>query len=248
MKTILQRWVVILASLLVGACLGGREEFWFERDGSGRLLAEYRLPAFAISSMGGEQKLRKTIADFFAKEPGVILEGFSIEKNRAEARLHLSAKFDSVLQLATLLDKSGKEEGASEPSLPDPMVKLLGEVKVRRAGMNVDFQRIIDPREVFAGGLVTPSAQQMQGYGLEYVMHLPTAVKQSNAHQVLDGGHTLVWSYELAEAMQRPVQTNFVAPIPLPPWCWLVLAAMGILLIWLIRRRLMRRASSDAGR
>jgi hypothetical protein len=248
MKSLLQRWVVLLASLLVGACLGGREEFWFERDGSGRLQAEYRLPAFAISSLGGEQKLRKTIADYFAKEPGVELEEFTVEKNRAEVRLRLSASFDSVLELAKLFDQSDQEAEAVGPSLPDPMVKLLGDVKVQRSGMNVDFQRIIDPREVFAGGLVTPSAQQMQGYELEYVMHLPTVVKQSNAHQVLDGGHTLVWSYELAEAMQRPVQTNFVAPIPLPPWCWLVLAAMGILLIWLIRGRLMRGASSGAGR
>lgn len=242
MNSILLRLGLLLASLLLGACLSGREEFWFEHNGSGRLEAEYRLPAFAITSLGGEEKLRKTIADYFAKEPGVVLESFSIEKNRAEARLRLSAKFDSVLQLAKLLDQAEKKGGTSEPSLPDPMVKLLGEVNVQRSGMDVDFQRIIDPREVFAGGLVTPSAQQMQGYQLEYIMHLPTVAKKSNAHQVLDGGHTLVWSYELAEAMKHPIQTNFVTPIPIPGWCWLVLAVPALVLVCLIRRRFKRRA------
>lgn len=240
MKSIVLRLVVLLVSLLLGACLSGREEFWFESNGSGRLQAEYRLPAFAITSLGGEEKLRKTIADYFAKEPGVVLEEFSIEKIRSEARLRLSVTFDSVLQLAQLLDQAEKKDGPSEPSLPEPMVKLLGEVKVQRSGMNVDFQRIIDPRQVFAGGLVSPSAQQMKGYQLEYIMHLPTVAKQSNAHQVLDGGRTLVWSYELAEAMKHPVQTNFVTPIPIPGWCWLVLAALALLLVWLIRHRFRR--------
>lgn len=242
MKPILQRLVLLLASLLLGACLSGREEFWFEKNGSGRLEAEYRLPAFAVTSLGGEEKLRNTIADYFAKEPGVVLESFSIEKNRAEARLRMSAKFDSVLQLARLLDKSATAAGDAGPALPAPMMKLLGEVKVERSGMDVDFQRIIDPREVFAGGLVTPTTQQMQGYQLEYIIHLPTVAKQSNAHHVMDGGRTLVWSYQLAEAMKQPVRTNFVTPIPIPLWCWLVAASVVLALIWWIRRWFQRRA------
>ncbi|MFM2220943.1 MAG: hypothetical protein RLZZ553_691 [Verrucomicrobiota bacterium] len=244
MKLIILRLVLLLTSLLLGSCLSGREEFWFERDGSGSLQAEYRLPNFAISSLGGDEKLRKTVADYFAKEPGVVLETFSIEKNGSESRLRLSAKFDSVLQLAKLLDHSVHQDESSGPSLPEPMVKLLGDVNVQRSGMNVDFKRRIDPREVFAGGLVTPTAKQMQGYQLEYIMHLPTRVSQSNAHQVLDDGHTLVWNYELADSMKHPVQTNFVAPIPIPPWVWLMVGILTTAIAWLVRRWFTRRTLS----
>lgn len=239
MKSFVIRISLIVVSLLLGACLGGREEFWFERDGSGRLQAEYRLPMFAIASLGGEEKLRKTIAEFFSREPGIVLETFAVEKKGSEARLRLHAKFDSVLHLSRLLDQPGSEESGS--SLPDPMVKLLGDVKVARAGLDVDFQRKIDPREVFAGGLVTPTASQMQGYQLEYIMHLPTSAKHSNAHQVSDGGRTLTWRYELADAMKSPVQTNFVTPVPIPPWCWFLFVFVAALSIWTVSRWLSRR-------
>lgn len=244
MKLIILRFILLLTSLLLGSCLSGREEFWFERDGSGRLQAEYRLPTFAISSLGGGEKLRKTVADYFAMEPGVVLETFSIEKNGSESRLRLSAKFDSVLQLAELLDHSAHQNDSSGPSLPDPMVKLLGDVNVHRSGTNVDFKRRIDPREVFAGGLVTPTAKQMQGYQLEYIMHLPTRVSQSNAHQILDDGHTLVWSYELADSMNHPIQTNFAAPIPIPSWVWLMLGILTAVTAWLVRGWFTRRTPS----
>jgi hypothetical protein len=239
MKPIALRICLFVVSLLLGACLGGREEFWFERDGSGRLQAEYRMPVFAIASMGGEEKLRKTIVDFFATEPGVVMETFVMEKTGAEARLRLHATFDSVLQLSRLMEKSASQESGAP--LPEPMVKLLGEIQVARSGLDLDFQRKIDPREVFAGGLVTPTTSQMRGYQLEYIMHLPMAAKQSNAHQVSDSGHTLLWRYELAEAMKSPVQTNFLTPIPIPLWSWLLFSLLLIGLIWLLGRWLMAR-------
>lgn len=222
--------------LLLGSCLSGKEEFWFVRDGSGRLEAQYQLPMFAITSLGGEEKLREIVTDYFAKEPGVELDQFSIERRGAQAVLSLSARFDSVLQLAKLLEKPA--EGSGEAALPEPMVKLLGEIEVKRAGLTVDFQRRIDPRQVFADGLISPSQSQMKGYQLQYIMHLPTVAEQSNAHETRDGGRTLVWSYELADAMKQPVETNFIAPIPIPPWAWPAMA--GVVIVpawWLLRRR-----------
>lgn len=224
MKSFVLRLCALMALLLLNACLSGREEFWFERDGSGRLQAEYRLPSFALASLGGEQGLRKTITDYFAKENGVVMESLGIEKKGAEVELSLKARFDSVLELAKLLEKP--EPGAEGPTLPEPMVKLLGEIQVERAGLGVDFKRTIDPKQVFAGGLVTPTQKQMAGYQLEYIMHLPTAVTHTNAHATSDGGHTVQWRYELAEAMKQPVRMDFVAPIPIPWWSWLVLVAL----------------------
>jgi hypothetical protein len=234
MKSILLRLWAVLALLLLNACLNGQEEFWFEKNGSGRLQAEYQLPGFAIASLGGEEALRKTITDYFAKEPGVTMENLNIEKRGAQAVLTLAARFDSVTQLAKMLEKPAA--GSDGPALPEPMVKLLGEVNVKRSGLDVDFQRRIDPRQVFAGGLVTPTQSQMAGYQLEYIMHLPTAVKTSNAHEVRDGGRTVVWRYELAEAMKKPVETNFTAPIPIPWWAWCLLLGVLVLVLFAIRK------------
>jgi hypothetical protein len=236
MKSHLLRFCASIVLLLLASCLSGKEEFWFERDGSGRLEAQYQLPMFAITSLGGEEKLREIVASYFAKEPGVSLQSFVVERRGAQAVLSLSAGFDSVLQLAKLLEKP--PAGYGEPELPEPMVKLLGEIQVKRAGLSVDFQRRIDPRQVFADGLFSPSQSQMKGYQLQYTMHLPTAVAQSNAHETRDDGRTLVWRYELADAMKQPVETNFIAPIPIPLWTWPAMA--GVVLVpawWVLRKR-----------
>jgi hypothetical protein len=228
--------VAALGLLLLSSCLGGREEIWIEKDGSGRMETTYEVPGFAIASLGGETKLRGIIEAFFAKEPGVHLDEFVVEKKESQAVLSMKARFDSVLDLKKLMDQS-KEEGGKD-ALPKPIMKLFGDIKVQREGMSVDFQRSIDPREVFAGGLVSPSQEQMKGYKLEYIMHLPTKASRSNAHEVRNDGHTLVWSYALADAMKQPAETNFVAPIPVP-W-WVAGLAMVLVLspvVWWWRRR-----------
>jgi hypothetical protein len=243
MKSHLLRFCASIVLLLLASCLSGKEEFWFERDGSGRLEAQYQLPMFAITSLGGEEKLREIVKSYFAKEPGVELKNFSIERQGAQAVLSISAGFDSVLQLAKLLEKPA--EGSGEAALPEPMVKLLGEIEVKRAGWNVDFQRRIDPRQVFADGLISPSQSQMKGYQLQYIMHLPTVAEQSNAHETRDDGRTLVWRYELADAMKQPVETNFIAPIPIPPWAWPAMAGVVIVPAWWLWRRRKRVRQSQ---
>ncbi len=245
MKSIFLRMVAAAMFLFLGACLGGREEFWFESNGSGRLEAEYEIPAFAIASLGGEVKLRKLIGDFFAQEPGVYLDDFAVESKGGQAVLKLRARFDSVLQLSKLIEHSKEKTGAE--SLPKPMLKLFGDVKVKRAGLSVDFHRRIDPSQVFAGGLLSPSQDQMKGYKLEYIMHLPTKATQSNAHQVQDDGHTLIWSYALADAMKQPAETNFVTPIPIPLWAWFT-PTIALLPIWWLwkRKRKAQRLSHNA--
>lgn len=233
---IMKRFFIALllacVTLLLNSCLNGEEEFWFERDGSGRLEAEYQLPAFALATMGGEDELRATIEGFFAKEPGVTLDSFALEKRGAQVVMTIRARFTSVMELSSLLKNSG---AGGEDALPGPMVELLGKIKVARQGMSVDFQRRIDPKGIFGGGLLAPGEKQLAGYHLQYTMHLPTKAETSNAHEVRDDGQTLVWRYALADAMKAPVETNFVTPIPIPWWAYLVVAVVVIFSAWLLR-------------
>ncbi len=227
-----------LCILLVSSCLDGREEFWFERNGSGRMEAEYHLPVFAVASMGGEEKLQKTIEDFFAKEEGVTLDHFSLVFKDAVVVMTIKARFDSVVDLTKLFEKSTTP---GEPAMPDPMMKLLGEVEVKRDGMSVTLHRKIDARQVFGGGLLAPSRDQLKGHSLQYIVHLPTKATSTNAQEIQDGGRTLRWNYSLIQAMESPVETNFTTPIPIPWWAWLAavvlltMAALG--LKWLLKKR-----------
>jgi hypothetical protein len=228
----------LLCILLVSSCLDGREEFWFERNGSGRIEAEYHLPVFAVATMGGEAKLQKTIEDFFAKEEGMTMDHFSLVYKDSAAVMTIKARFDSVVDLTKLFEKSTKP---GDPKMPDPMMKLLGEVEVKRDGMSVALNRKIDARQVFGGGLLAPSRDQLKGHSLQYIIHLPTKATSSNAQETQDDGKTLRWNYSLMQAMESPVETNFTTPIPIPWWAWLavlvllIMAALG--LKWLLKKR-----------
>ena len=246
MKSFVLRLLAVVLALLLNACLSVKEEFWFENDGSGRIEATYEMPALAIASLGGEAKLKSLIDGVLTKESGVALEKFVLEKRGSQAALTIHIHFDSVLQLSKLLDQPS--EKSNKESLPDPMKKLLGDIKVKRVGMAVDYQRSIDPSQLFAGGLFSPSREQMKDYQLQYIMHLPTKATQSNAHQILDDGYTLAWRYDLADAIKDPVTTNFTTPIPIPWWLWLVLAFVFAILVWrglVIRRKLLRRRNDQ---
>lgn len=246
MKSLVLRLFIVAMVLLLSACLSVKEEFWFENDGSGRIEATYEMPAIAIASLGGEEKLKSLIEGILTKESGVTLDQFSLEKRGAQAALTIHVHFDSVLQLSKLLDPPS--DGSKKESMPEPMKKLLGDIKVKRVGMAVDYQRSIDPSQLFAGGLFSPSREQMKDYQLEYIMHLPTKATQTNAHQILDDGYTLAWRYDLADAIKDPVTTNFTTPLPIPWWLWLVLAIVIAFLVWrglVIRRKLLRRRADQ---
>lgn len=247
MRSMLMRILAGLLALFLSSCLDVREEYWFERNGSGRIEAAYELPTIALASLGGEAKLKQLFDDLLAEHPGVTLDAFSVEKKGAQSILLMHVHFDSVLELSKLLDKD-KVKNPDKASLPEPIEKLLGDIKVKRTGIAVDFQRRIEPGSLFAGGLLSPSREQLKDYQLEYIMHLPTKAAQSNAHEILDDGYTLAWRYELADAIKKPIETNFIAPVPIPWWAWLVLAIVILFLVWrsvLIGRRILRRRVSQ---
>lgn len=232
------RFLLALAVLLISSCLDGQEEFWFERDGSGRLEVEYQLPVFAVAAMGGEAKLENVVRDFFSKQKGIVLDDFVHEKSEAQSVIRIKAHFDSVIELVKLFDTSA---GESSGSLPDPMRKLLGNIVIVRDGMSVDFKRSIDPSGIIGSGLLAPSREQMEGHHLHYTMHLPSKATSSNAHEVLDDGRTLVWRYPLAEALEHPVETNFIAPIPIPAWLCILLGCTLSVILWLIAKGVRKR-------
>ena len=232
------RFLLALAVLLISSCLDGQEEFWFERDGSGRMEVEYQLPVFAVAAMGGEAKLENVVREFFSKQKGIVLDDFVHEKSEAQSVIRIKAHFESVVELVKLFDTSA---GESSGSLPDPMRKLLGNIVIVRDGMSVNFKRSIDPKGIIGSGLLAPSREQMEGHHLHYTMHLPSKATSSNAHEVLDGGRTLVWRYPLAEALDHPVETNFIAPIPIPAWLCILIGCTLSVILWLIARFIGRR-------
>jgi hypothetical protein len=245
MKRLLSLIALAVLSLLLNSCLDGKEEYWFEANGSGRIQSEYRLPGFAIASMGGEAELRSKIEAFFQKEPSITLVKLETKVDGAQTILQVEAQFDSIQDFANLLES--KPATTNEPpadDLPEPLRNLLGNFNIKRQGLAIDFDRTVTPSKLFGQGLLAPSAKQLEGHQLQYIMHLPSVPEEHNAHLVSNDGKTLSWNFALKDAMKQPIRTHFLTPIPIPWWIWPALITILFACFWLIRRLFAMRKKS----
>jgi len=239
MKHLLSLIALAAVCMTLNSCLDGKEEYWFDANGSGRIESEYRLPGFAIASMGGEAELRSKIEAFFEKEASITLVKLDIISQGAQTILQVEAQFDSIKDFANLFERKPPLEGeAKAGDLPEPLRNLLGDFDIKRQGLAIHFDRSITPSKLFGQGLLAPTANQLKGHNLQYIMHLPTLPTVHNAHQVSNEGKTLVWNFALQDAMKQPIKTNFRTPIPLPWWIWPTLAVIIFASGWLLRRLL----------
>jgi hypothetical protein len=74
----------------------------------------------------------------------------------------------------------------------------------------------------------------------KYTIHLPSRVRENNAHLVSDDGKTVSWNFKLQDYFENPMAMSFRADLPIPWWAWLLLALLilGMSgLIWRLKRR-----------
>ncbi len=223
--SVILRLLAWLASLLLVSCIDGSEEYWINADGSGRAEITYVLPAAAARFQGGAAGVEKMLADFLATTPAITTSSHRVTENNGNLTLHITATFDSVLELRNL------SNGRSIKDLPSSASGLTGDIDVDLIGRQVHASRVISINKALPGASILP-ASRFAGHQLSYIVHLPVAATVTNATRVEDDGRTLIWDLPLAEAVRAPVTLRFQAPVPLP-MAWLVgaIAVMVVLVL-----------------
>jgi hypothetical protein len=206
------------AAGLLTSCIDGREEVWLEANGSGRAEITYSLPAAAARLHGGDAGIRKLIARFLEDTPEIHSSSSEVLTENGRTRVKVSASFASALDLKEVA------EGRSIDRLPTAASYFAGQVKTEIRGRSVEFARTITPSKALPGSAFMP-ASQFEGRRLEYIMHLPVAVTESNATRVENSGRTLVWDVPLNQALKSPIVTRFKLDIPVP---WTLVTAIAL--------------------
>jgi hypothetical protein len=232
----------VLASglvLILNSCLDCREEFWFERNGSGRADIRYGFPATVAALQGGDAGIRKIICGFLNNNPAITSSNYQVNTTDGRTQVQLQLGFDSALDLRDLAASSSMQ------SLPTAATDLAGKIQTDLQGRTLDFRREISAGKALPGAAFLPSSQ-CNGLRMVYIMHLPEAAEESNATQVLDGGRTLVWDLPLRQALKAPVVTQFKMKLPIP---WKIVGAtmsgllLACVLTIMLRRNSRRRRS-----
>ena len=240
---LLVRTLALLLCALVVSCIDGHEEYWLERDGSGRAELVYDVPAAMASAMGGVEGVRETLDRFVRETPTLYDATREVSRSGDRLKVVLKARFHSVEDLIKAVSGDSALGSADGTSPLDP---LIGDFDVKQEGLKVFFRRTVRPGRALPGASLL-MADRLKGRKLEYVLHLPVPAKRSNASRLEDGGRMLVWECPLDSGKLRPLPLEFEAEMPLP-LAWIAGgaggAALAVAVVALGVRRLRRNGAA----
>jgi hypothetical protein len=216
--------ILLMAVILIPSCIDGQEEYWIEKNGSGRAEIRYTLPNSVANMQGGNERLHKIVSDFLKNTPAISQSSCEIITEESTTRVQIHARFDSALKLAEIANGPGIK------SLPTAANHLVGEIQAQRHGRTVELTRTAAPAMAIPGVFWMPSSS-LDGYKLTYIVHLPARASEANATRVDDGGCTLRWEIPLAQTINAPLVTHFKMDLPIP---WTPFFAMGLPMFLLI--------------
>lgn len=228
------RVLACFVALLLASCIDGREEYWFHRDGSGRIEIEYVVPATALTLAGGKDKLLEQLRTHLTVSDGVTLDALAVTAAGDRVRVFVGLRYASREQFTKQLESTASSE------LPQATKGFAGSVESKWRGLSVDLIRTVAPGAAVPA-LTYATDSQLRGHRLDYIAHFDDAALASNATELRDGGKTLVWSYPLKDAVRAPLVMTAKLPMQVPVWMYALLAAAPLPWIALRLRRRKRQ-------
>jgi hypothetical protein len=237
----LSRLILLTVCMVLASCIDGKEEYWLEKDGSGRAEIRYEIPAAIARGAGGEAGILKMLDEFIRDTPTLTDATRQVTRKDERMMVELKASFKSVLDLIDAVRGESALTAGSCKELVDP---LIGQFDIRQSGLSVELTRTVTPSKSLPGSFFMP-ASQFEGRRLIYILHLPVVAREFNATRTEDDGRTLIWDQPLQEALKKRITMHVNAGLTIPWWLIAVSVAVLGLLSWLgiygIRRLMGKR-------
>jgi len=227
---------LLFVSLFLNSCVEGEEEVWINSDGSGRFVAHYQVPVIALKELGDPEVFVEALRKIDEREESIEIMDLYFVKQRGDAIFHLEANFSDVTDLLELAERNANLLIEDAGADPEQIEKIAGSTAFQVDGLTPTFNR-----SVSLEGLIPKSFKGMLGRSnFKYTMHLPVKVKETNADEISNDGHTVSWTFLLRDHLEAPMEMGFTTELPIPWWLWLVLAILMFTLAWIIWRKLLR--------
>ena len=183
----------------------------------------------AIRSCGGEKGLAKLLDEVIRETPTLTNATRRVSCEGDRMVVDFRASFKSALDL---IEAVSGDTALASGNLKPVVEPLIGHFDFRRHGLTVELTRTVRPAKALPGSFLLP-ASQFDGRHLEYILHLPMVVPESNATRTADGGRTLIWDQTLQDGLKNNVVIHFKGSVPIPWWLTAAAAAVLALLGWL---------------
>lgn len=232
--------LVLLPALILTSCLEGEEEIWINADASGRLVAHYDVPARVLTELGDPEDFIRALRLVDEGEDGIEISELQFTQSGGRAVFHLEATFQDARELLSISERNEELFIEETNSDPENLDGIAGDINFDLKWLTPTFHRTVSPADIFPE-IVKKRPKMLGPATFKYTIHLPAAIKESNAHVVSDDGKTVSWAFRLSEHFDQPMEMSFTTELPIPWWAWVILALLGGLLVWLVWRFLVRR-------
>lgn len=224
---------------ILTSCVEGEEEVWINDDASGHVVVHYEIPSIALTQLGDPDEFIRAIQLIDEKEDLIEITELAFKAKSGRAIFHLEAKFTDVREILSLSERNkpffAKETGTD----PDKLDSIMGDINFRLDGLTPAFDREVSPKQIFPSA-VARRPKMLGSAAFIYTIHMPTRVKETNAHSISDDGKTVRWAFKLRDHFENPIKMSLRAELPVPWFLWLIpiLAIISIAgLIWKLRQR-----------
>ena len=242
MKYVLFSLFAMLMLLLSSCKIDGEEEITIHEDGSSRVAMRYELPGVFLSQETADE-LVAALDKSLGHHEHINLLTNRVDLVAGQRIIHLVMNVDSEADLSGLRKslKSGHPESGEGKSKSNKLLNsIVGNVEARTTGLSVELSRQVNLQPLLDEYVGKKSSSLLGDFEFRYILHLPRAAEQNNAHKVTDGGKTLKWTYLLREMKNKPITMNVTAPIPIPWWVYALVTVAGCavlaLIYWLVKK------------
>lgn len=238
----IRAFLLIPLLFLLNSCIEGEEEIWINADASGKMIAHYEFPAAAASKMGPPAAYRRELIRIDEEEDGIQINDLQFGFVKGKLVIHLEIEFENALDLLEISERQGEKFAGETGMPPSELETFLGGINVKRDGVAVDFSRTMNLAPMLPG-IVKDNPRILDDSAFRYVIHLPTSVKESNAHDISNGGKTQEWVFLLKDYTVEPIEMSFKTKSLVPWWAWAIMALIVLLVIfglWRLIRRISR--------
>lgn len=228
--------LLIFPALFFSSCLEGDEEYWINADGSGRLRMEYKVPAIALKELGNHQVFFDALQEIDALEEGIRIHELKAEAESGQIHFFFEADFDDVRDLFSLGQKHAAIFRSHGIAKDDKAKSVLGDFSLERMGLQFHLRREMN-LAVLWPEMIKKNPAILGPATFNYTVHLPSAVDESNAHDISADKKTLKWHAKLKEHTVSPIVLEFRASLPYPKWLVVALVFIGGTFVFFLWKR-----------
>ncbi|MGB0775985.1 MAG: hypothetical protein ACPGUY_09065, partial [Akkermansiaceae bacterium] len=237
-------WMALTAlmMLLLHSCIEGDEDIVLRRDGSLRYEGQYAVPTMLMS---GEdlQDIRSSLSDLDEREEGVTVFRNEVEQVGGKYVIRIGLEAKDGRELQGMLGVASEEESKGEKMLRG----LLGDLSIKMDGLEIGVRREVNLQPLVDEFLGNKPLSLLGSSEFRYTVRVEQLVRESNAHELQDGGRTMMWKFQLAECADQPLVMEMKVAVPIPWWVYAAGAAVLLLLVFGLRGILSRKRRKRLG-